>query len=282
MFSVASAWLQDLAPPGRHARAPATASLAMNGGFALGPFVAGLLGQYAPAPLALPYLVHVALVGLGLLVVLPVREARPERVAGPLVRIALPKAGRSTFWLVVAPTAVWVFALPSVGITLFPLLLPSGTHAVAVVGALAGVTLGCAALVAPLAQRLGGWAGSVGAATGAVGYAVGVLGGTQHHSALVVLAGIFLGSGAGLCLTSGLGLAQRLADPSARGAVNAAFYACAYSGFAAPVLISAVAGGGSLVAPILVLAVLAAAVSGWLSLPRHRPAVPLTVEAPLS
>ena len=283
VFSVASAWLQDLAPRGEHSRAPATASLAMNGGFALGPLVAGVLGQYGPAPLALPYLVHVALVAVGLLVVLPVREARPERVAGPLVRIALPQAGRSTFWLVVAPTAVWVFAFPAVGITLFPLLLPAGEHAVVVVGALAGVTLGSAALVAPWAQRLGARAGAVGAATGALGYLVGVLGGTQQLPALVVVAGVFLGCGAGLCLTAGLGLAHSLADQSSRGAVNAAFYACAYSGFAAPVVISSVAGGGSLAAPIVVLALLAAAVSGWLALPRNRRDGPAaSLEAPVS
>lgn len=269
-FSVASAWLQDLAPPDRPTLPAVQASLAMNGGFAVGPLVAGLLAQYLPGPFVVPFLLHIALVAVGLVVLLPAGDVLAPRATGSLVRIALPRAGRRAFWTVVAPTAVWVFAFPAVGITLFPLLLPDGHPPVAFVGLLAGATLGTAALVSPYAARFGGWTAPAGITVGAVGYVLGVVGADTSVLPLLVMGGVALGVGAGFALNAGLGTAQRLADPATRGAVNSAFYACAYGGFALPVLLSAVAGESALSPALLVLAGVAVAVAGWLALPTHR------------
>jgi hypothetical protein len=61
VFAAGGAWLQELsagAPPGTGAR---RAAIAMSAGFGAGPLVASLLPQFAPDPLRLPYLPHLAL-----------------------------------------------------------------------------------------------------------------------------------------------------------------------------------------------------------------------------
>ena len=66
MFSVGSAWLVETAALRGGTSGPRTAAVTMTGGFAIGPTVAGLIGEWGPWPLALPYLLHVA--GLALAV----------------------------------------------------------------------------------------------------------------------------------------------------------------------------------------------------------------------
>ena len=52
--------------PPREPRRPRTAAVAMTGGFAVGPVFAGLIGEWGPWPLVLPYLMHVAVLLLAL------------------------------------------------------------------------------------------------------------------------------------------------------------------------------------------------------------------------
>ncbi|MDQ6849753.1 MAG: MFS transporter, partial [Actinomycetota bacterium] len=61
VFSVGSAWLQELLGATLVAVAARRGSLGLSLGFSLGPLTSGLLGQYGRWPLVVPYLVHVAL-----------------------------------------------------------------------------------------------------------------------------------------------------------------------------------------------------------------------------
>lgn len=270
VFSVGSAWLQELFSdaPERAARA---ASVAQTAGFCLGPLASGLLAAYGPLPLTLPYLVHVALMIAAVTTTLAVVGigARPVSSAGAglLPRPGLDRPSRRTFAWIVVPTAVCVYAFPSVSVTVLPLLLPGRTGLVAFTGLLAALTLGTGTLVQPFAHRLGRYVGPVGAALGAAGYAVGVAAGFTGSIVLVGLAGLLLGAGGGLCLNAGLTLVGRLAAPDRRGAVNGLFYTAAYVGFAAPWLATSFVDVGRLVIPLGVFAVVAAATSGWLARP---------------
>lgn len=78
LFSgAATAAVMDLAAPGQRTRAALAATAANMGGLGSGPLLAGVLAQYAPHPLRLPYLVH-----LGLLVICcAITWALPETVA---------------------------------------------------------------------------------------------------------------------------------------------------------------------------------------------------------
>src|SRR5918993_3458957 len=66
VFSVGSAWVGELSVASGEGAGGRRAAVAMTAGFSLGPLTSGLLGQYAPAPTVLPYLLHTVLVGVGL------------------------------------------------------------------------------------------------------------------------------------------------------------------------------------------------------------------------
>ena len=80
-----------------------------------------------------------------------------------LPRPGLDRPARRTFGRIVVPTAVCVYAFPSVAVTVLPLLLPGRSGLVAFTGLLAALTLGTGTLVQPFAHRLGSYVGPVGA-----------------------------------------------------------------------------------------------------------------------
>nr|WP_308295619.1 MFS transporter [Streptomyces sp. ODS25] len=81
LSGAATATVMELAPPGHESRASLAATAANMGGLGCGPPLAGVLAQYGPWPLRLPYLVHLALLAVSCLVVLWLPE--PVRRAGP-------------------------------------------------------------------------------------------------------------------------------------------------------------------------------------------------------
>lgn len=273
VFSVGTAWLGELvAEPARAAR---LTTAALGGGWALGPLTSGLLGQWAPAPTVLPYLVHVALMLVGVVVLrwVPETLAVADRVAGAVVNLGVPPGARRPFALVVLPVAVGVFTFPSTAVTVLPLLLlplMPGV-AVAVSGSVAGVTLLTGVFIQPLGRRLGSVAaGPVGLAAGAAGLGLSLLAVASRVWPLIVPAALLLGVGYGLCLAAGLTAVGRLAPPTARGALTGTFYACAYLGFAVPLLMSVVGGAGGFTGPLAWLTVAAAIAAAALALPVSR------------
>lgn len=262
VFSVASAWLQDVT--GHAEVAARRTSIAMNAGFCIGPIASGILGQYAPAPLMLPFLVHVAIVTMGLASVIGVRDVPSEPRTGPLLEFALPAGVKRAFWLVLVPTAVCVFGFPSTAASVLPLLLRTGGPSVAEAGVMAGIALGAAALISPATTKLRSLATAVGACCGAGGFAVAATAGSGSAAALAGAA-VLLGCGSGLAITAGLRLSQRLATQRTRGTLSSAFYAWAYTGFAVPVIITATASTDSLAGPLSVAAGVAVTLAGWLA-----------------
>ena len=264
VFSVGSAWVAELSVASGMAAGGRRAAFAMTAGFSLGPLTSGLLGQYAPAPTVLPYLVHVCLAAVGFALALPLPEtvpvaARPARFDGasPVHRVPVVAPGLWPLLLtVLAPVAVCVYAFPSSVISAVPLLAPLPASGVAVVGVLAGITLGAGALVSGLQARLGPWTAVAGTVLGAAGFAAAALFvGTGALPWLFAAAPLF-GAGSGLCLAAGLAAIARIAPPQHRGALTSWFLACAYVGFVAPFLITAAARSVEGQVPLAVGAVL--------------------------
>ena len=81
VFVAASAWMQEIEPSEDPLWPSRLTSMVLYGGFGGGPFVAGVLAQWVPGPLTVPYLVHVAFVGVGLWAMTRVKE--PTFVARP-------------------------------------------------------------------------------------------------------------------------------------------------------------------------------------------------------
>ncbi len=284
VFSVGTAWLGELiGEPGRAAR---LTTAALGGGWAIGPLVSGLLGQWAPAPSVLPYLVHVALMAVGLALLPGVPETLPPaaRRAGALINMGVPAGARLPFLLVVLPIAVGVFTFPSTAVTVLPLLLtPSMPElAVAITGLVAGVTLLTGVFAQPLGRRLGAVrAGPVGLVIGAVGLGLSLVGVATGVWALLVPVALLLGVAYGLCLAAGLTMVAQLATPTARGALTGTFYACAYLGFGVPLLLSVLGGADGFARPLAELAVVVAVTGGLLALPAARRLVtPRPTDAP--
>ena len=264
VFSVGSAWVGELSLASGEGAGGRRAAFAMTAGFSLGPLTSGLLGEFGPAPTVLPYLVHTALVAVGLAMALGLpetvdlvaarRSGHEHHTKVPLIQ---PGDGL-LIATVLAPVAVCVYAFPSTVISAVPLLVDLPYGGVAVTGVLAGVTLGAGTLVAPLQARLGRWTAVIGSALGAAGFATAALFATSGWLPWLVLTAPLLGSGGGLCLAAGLTLTARLAAPTRRGALTALFLAIAYLGFAVPFLMAVAAGATSPVVPLAAAAGLTA------------------------
>ncbi|WP_138760921.1 MFS transporter [Modestobacter altitudinis] len=265
VFSVASAWIGELSLASGDGAGGRRAAFAMTAGFSLGPLVSGLLGQYAPAPTVLPYLVHAVLAAAGLALALRLPETVDLRPAAPSSGLPLtspvplirPGDGL-TVLTVLAPVAVCVYAFPTAVISAVPLLVELPAAGVAVTGVLAGVTLGAGTLVAGLQRRLGVWTAVVGVVLGVAGFAAATAFTATAALPWLVAAAPLLGAGSGLCLAAGLTLTARLAAPARLGALTSLFLAFAYVGFAAPFVIASAAEATSATVPLTVAAVLSA------------------------
>lgn len=247
-FVVVSAWMQELTEPSARQWTARLTGMILYSGFGLGPLAAGILGQWGPAPLAVPYLVHVAIVAVATVAVRPVPETVTAVSTGPIrPDLGLSPQTRSTFWRIVAPTALGVFGFASLAFSLLPVLLRPVMAGVAVfvTGVVAAVTAAAIFATQTLSVRLGALraapvalgAGTVGCAVGAVAFATG-------WWPLLFPAAVALGGGSGMAVTSGLRFVDVLAEPSRRGAMTGAFYGVAYAGMTMPVVVASVAGPG--------------------------------------
>lgn len=250
-FGVGTAWLRETSLPpfgdADHGTVARRAAVAMTVGFALGPLVAGVLAQWAPAPTVVPYLPHIAM----MLVVLPALFRVPETIEsrrGVASRVRLPEASARRFRRLVVPMAPWVFAAPAIAFALLPSVVGTGHSAdgVALTAAVTALTALSGVLVQPLARRLDVGArdhaaGMLGLIVLAGGLALAALTAEVRQNWLLFPCAIVLGSAYGLLLVAGLLEVQRLAPPRALAALTATFYVFTYLGFAAPYLLAVAA-----------------------------------------
>ena len=247
VFTVGTAWVKELSSdtPGGGAR---RAAIALTAGFGVGPLVAGLLAQWAPAPEVLPYLVHLVLAGTALTVLPETRPAQPATAPRP--RLLPASLSSPRFRRLVLPLGPLVFGSVTLVFTTLPAHgdRPVPGLGVALPGLLAAASLAAGYVVQPWGRRLHARSSHSGAGPAAVALTVvtaGCLAGavaTAHPGLLAVtVAALLLGAGYGLCLIVGLREVEQLADADELGAVVAVFYSLAYSGLAVPYLLSLVA-----------------------------------------
>jgi hypothetical protein len=244
VFVVASAWMQELgsADPMWSAR---LVGMLMYSGFGLGPFVGGVFGQWGPGRLVTPYLIHIALLAAGLVVV----GSIPETVAatsGRRIRpnLGIPDGAGATYWKVMVPTALGVFGLPSLTFGLFPILLRPAMASVAVF--MTGLVFVIAMTSIVPAQL---WVGRVGPhraapyglILGTVGCGLGLIAFATDAWQILFPAAIAMGVASGIAMTSGLRLVEWITVAADRGALTGAFYAAAYAGMTMPVVVSTIA-----------------------------------------
>lgn len=245
LTAAAAATLSDSAGgfiDGREAaqRAAALAStLCITGGLAAGPLLGGILAQYAPDRLRLPFLVHLALVlaAMAAAVSLPGKPSGSQGQFRP-AQLKIPAALRRSFPIVaVSEFLAWgVLGVFSAVIpTLIGQILRTGNLAVTAGGLTLMIGASAAAQVA--APRLRpATALLAGLATLAAGLALLVAASSVRGTILVVLAMLASGAGHGLVFAGNLTKVTVDTPAAERGAVLGTVYFVNYAGLGVPVI----------------------------------------------
>lgn len=234
----ATAAVIEAAPPGWKPRAAAVATVANIGGLGAGPLLAGLLVQYAPEPLRLPFLVHIGLAllaGIAVLVV-PETSSRTGRIG--LQRLSVPPEVRTVF-VIAALAAFAGFAVTGLFTAVAPSFLSTvigiGNHAVA--GAIACSIFAASALTQVAANRMAtGRAVAVGCALLIAGMMI--LTAALYFSSLagLIAAAAVSGVGQGMSFSRGLAAVVERAPAQRRAEVSSTYFVVAYIAISLPVI----------------------------------------------
>ena len=234
----ATAAVVEAAPPDRKGRAVVMATIANVGGLGLGPLLAGVLVQYAPAPLHLSFVVHIVLVVLAVLAVLLAPETSSRSGSIGFQRLSVPAEVRPVF--VTAATAAFAgFAVMG----LFTAVAPSFVAGVigipnhAVAGAMASSIFAASAVAQLGASRIApARAVAVGCAILAVGMVI--LAVALHLSSLagLIAAAIVAGIGQGISFSRGLAAVAEQSPPDRRAEVSSTYFVVAYVAISLPVV----------------------------------------------
>ncbi|HLU55516.1 MAG TPA: MFS transporter [Pseudonocardia sp.] len=243
LTATATAHLAELhmaARPGAaRTRADVVATAANLGGIGLGPLVAGLLAQYAGAPLHLPYLVFEVLMLVAALALTLVPETvEPWRVAYRPQRVSVPHADRARYFAAAAAALVQ-FAVFGLFTSLAPAFLAGvlhqDSHALAGVASFAVFAAAAIAQIvvsrAPLRHQLRFGLGALVAGIVLVAVAVQL-----PSLALFLVGGVVAGAGAGAGFKTAMGIVLSVCTPEARSEALAGLFLAGYVGLTVPVL----------------------------------------------
>ncbi|MER7761643.1 MFS transporter [Streptomyces sp. NPDC097619] len=237
----ATAYVMELAPPDGRARATLVATAANMGGLGCGPLLAGVLAEYAPDPLVLPFALHLALVAVSAVVLLrlpeTVRDRRPLSGVRP-AGLALPPQVRSVF----APAAIASFvgfALFGVFASVSPAFLAGslGIDNRAVSGLVVALAFFASTVGQAGVDRVG-VARSLPVGCAVLGAALALLAAALWTDLLflVVLSALVGGIGQGLTFRAALTSVAAAAPEDRRAAVLSTLFVVAYVGISVPVV----------------------------------------------
>ncbi|WP_326769725.1 MFS transporter [Streptomyces sp. NBC_01591] len=241
LSGAATAAVIELAGPEHKARAGFAATAANMGGLGCGPLLSGILAQYTPWPLTLPFWVHLGLVALacGITWFLPETVAEPKR--RPRLKpqgLSVPPEVKSVF-LPASLAAFAGFAL----LGLFTAVAPSfaaqtlGVHNLAVSGAVVFSVFLASTVGQSLTQRIGArLALPVGCAVLVAGLLLVASSLIAESMLLLVLGALCGGTGQGLAFRAALTLVSGAAPAQHRGGTISAFFVVAYAGISVPVV----------------------------------------------
>ncbi|HEY3502701.1 MAG TPA: MFS transporter [Actinocatenispora sp.] len=271
-FGTGAAWVKELSA-GDAGVGPRRATVAMTIGFAAGPFVAGLIAQWAPAPTVTAYLPHLVLTVAATVVVWRTPDPGTAIAAAPTRRPHTRRSLARHFLLVIAPFAPWVFGTAAIGIAYLPAL--AAHHAGHQPLMFSAVTVAVGAAIGIVAQPLAKAVHRPGtnrllmtamllvlAGLGSAAWAAHEL-----SPALVIAASLVLGVGYGVSQFCGLLSVQQLADPRSLGTATAVYQVLSYIGFAFPFGMSVAQAHLHASPPVLlmILAGIAAVATAWLA-----------------
>jgi MFS family permease len=228
-------------PSASQRRAESVATASNLGGIGFGPLAAGLLAQFAPSPLRLPYLVFgIALIALAVAVALS-----PETLRRPALRpryrpqqIVVPERARSIFYAATL-AGMAAFAVFGVFNSLVPSFLAGTLHERS--HAIAGAVPFAAFAGGALAQILGARTPSLvllrrSVPIIALGLALTAGAMWSASLAMFIVGGAITGAGGGMVFKGSLLVAASTAPPQSRAEVLSGFFLGAYIGLSLPVV----------------------------------------------
>jgi MFS family permease len=234
----ATAAVIEAAPPNWRTRAAGVATVANMGGLGIGPLLAGLLVQYAPAPLQLSFIVHIVLALLAGVAVLVVPETSQRTGKIGVQRLSVPAEVRAVF--VVASLAAFAgFAVTG----LFAAVAPSFVSGVVGIDnhAVAGLIASSIFFASAAAQIAAGKmnpnrAVAIGCAILVAGMVI--LAVALHLSSLVglIAAAVVAGIGQGISFSRGLAAVAERTPADRRAEVSSTYFVVAYVAISLPVV----------------------------------------------
>lgn len=232
-----TATLSELEPTGNRRKAALVTTVASVGGLGLGPVLAGLIAEYAPAPMVTPFVVEVVLLIPAAVVVMwmpsirQVTRWRPRRPQIPAeMRTVFMTSGSANF-LAFAVIGLFLSLIPTYLATLTGstnLLLGGGTSALMLASSVAVQLLTYGR--PPRGLQLAGLP------ILAAGLGLLVLVGNVPSVALLLAATVLAGVGHGLVFLGGLTTVNNNAPSASHAEVVSSFYVIVYTGVGLPVL----------------------------------------------
>jgi MFS family permease len=262
-ISSCTAWASDLRGPS----GAAIAGAVLTAGFAIGPFVSGLIASAGQSGIRVSFAIAAAIVVLA--TVAAVLAAQRAAVIAPA---AAPDPGWSVAstplrkgsacalsWAI--PLAPWVFASATLAFVTIPTRVHTGFAAPMVAGIATLIANGVSALTQILARarRWGPQAGTAGALLAAFGYAITAVAPPTMALGLGLSMLVVLGCASGLLLREGLIDLEAAAPQRVRGALTGAFYTVSYVGFGLPLLLSTVPKDSAIILAVMAVLALATA-----------------------
>jgi MFS family permease len=244
--ATATAFITDLdGSPGNVAtpRAGIVATIANIGGLAVGPLIAGLLARYAADPLTLPFLVVLAALAVGIVLVILAPEGHPPSHPRPRYhpqRLAAPANARPQF-AAAATGAFTAFALAGLFAGLAGTLLAGPLHhpSPALTGLTIFLTFGTSVLVQTTttswpAHRL--VAAGIAPLVVGLGLLVASAWTSPPSLALFLISGIVAGAGIGAIIRGSLTVAIAVSGSDNRAGTLATYFTAGYVGISLPVI----------------------------------------------
>src|SRR5690606_24079127 len=243
----ATAGLSALAAPGERRRIAMLTSFLIAFGFGLGPLLGGILGQWAPYPLATTYIPTLLLVGVALHALRRLQlpgdvhdvASRPLTWRDSLPRLTWTESDRSLAFLLTCALPFMAFGVLGLYASMAPLFLDKliPWHGPVVSGTAIAIILLTSAFVQILAARLPtNWCGAIGLICLALSNAVLMLNMSAGSSTLFVLGVLLTAIGHGMCMLAGMSMINRLASTNNRSGLLATYLVIGYIGSMVPMM----------------------------------------------
>jgi MFS family permease len=249
-------------------RAGEVTVIAVSVGSAFGALLGGILGQYAPHPLELPFFVHIGLLACGAIAIATVPSCPHLQPAAISAVLTVPRAIRRPF--IIASVESFIgWATFAIFVALVPAFLSRalGLHSL-LVGAVVVTAIQIGSVSASLAgQRLSSRTAIITAMLAlGTGLWLLLIGVALHAEALIALASLIAGAGGGLSYLAGLNIIGRISPPDHRAETLSAFLVAGYLGYSIPALGVGIAAtryglNASFIGAAIVLGVIAISVS---------------------